>query len=181
MFNSTKTSAARKLSGGWVILLLALFSCSPAPDMSGVWIVDKERSSDIEPWRNIHLRITAEPDQVSIGRLLNPRRYTRHDSVTFPTDQTQIELPMEASAKWLESPHLGVFLDGNTGQQIRANWEEQGRELNVQHLMTVLTSQGASTVEILRHYVLSPDGSELTVVETRSSRENPITFVFTRQ
>ena len=162
------------------MLVLSLSGCGPAPTMSGTWVIDKQRSSDLEPWRSIELRITAEPDQVAIGRLFNPRRYTRHDSVTFPTDETQVELPMEASAKWLEQPHLGVFIDGESPQQIRASWGIPGRELDVQTLLTVQTSQGPTTVEILRNYSLSADGSELTVTATRSSRPDPLTRVYTR-
>ena len=179
--NTKQHFTVRLFCRAWIIIAILVPACTAQSDISGVWVVDKERSSDLEPWRDIHLRITADADQVAIGRLFNPRRYTRHDSVSFPTDNTQIEVPMEASAKWLEQPHLGIFIDGKTPQQIRANWEQPGRELNVQHLLTVQTSQGAISVEILRNYSLSDDGSELTIVETRSSRKDPLTFVFTRQ
>ena len=176
-----RTSKLRTFASGWIALLILLGACRPAPDLTGVWIVDKERSSNLEPWRSIHLHITIGDGEVSIGRLFNPRRETRRDSVTFPVDDTQIEIPMEGSAKWLEQPHIGVFIDGKTPQQIRAHWEIPGRQLNVQRLVTVETSQGSSTVEILRNYSLSDDGSELTVVENRSSRPSPLTYVYTRQ
>jgi hypothetical protein len=171
----------RVVHSGWMVAVLMLAACQPTPDLTGTWAVDKERSSNLEPWRNIHLRITASDQEVSIGRLFNPRRETRHDSVTFPVNDKQISLPMEGSAKWLEQPHLGVFIDGKTPQKIRAHWETPGRVLDVQRLVTVETSQGSATVEILRNYALSDDGSELTVVETRSSRPEPLTYVYTRQ
>ncbi len=145
-------------------------------------MVDKDRSSNLEPWRNIQLNITVGDGEVSIGRLFNPgHRDTRRDSVSFPVDSTQVEIPMPGSAKWLEQPHLGVFIDGKTPQKIRAHWEIPGKELNVERLVTVETSQGSAVVEIVRTYSLSDDGSELTVVETRSSRPSPLTYVYTRQ
>ena len=147
-------------------------------------MVDKDRSSNLEPWRDIQLNITVGEGsaEIAIGRWFNPRRRdTRRDSVSFPVNDTQVEIPMPGSAKWLEQPHLGVFIDGKSPQQIRANWEEPGRVLNVQRLMTVETSQGSATVEILRRYSLSDDGSELTVVQNRSSRPSPLTYVYTRQ
>ncbi|MFC2085800.1 hypothetical protein ACFLRO_01165 [Bacteroidota bacterium] len=176
-----RTSKSRTFASGWIAVLGLLIGCQSAPDLSGVWVVDKERSSNLEPWRSIDLRISVSDDEVSIGRFFSAGRETRHDSVSFPVDGTQIELPMEGSAKWLEQPHLGVFIDGKTPQQIRANWETPGHALSVQRLVTLETSQGSATVEILCQYSLSEDGSELTVVEERSSRPNPLTYVYTRK
>lgn len=176
-----RTSKRRAYASGWIALLGLLFACQSPPDLSGVWVVDKERSSNLEPWHNIHLHITIGDREVGIGRIFNPRRESRRDSITFPVDDTQIEIPMEGSAKWLEQPHIGVFIDGKTPQQVRAHWEIAGRELNVQQLVTLETSQGSATVEILRNYSISDDGSELTVVETRSSRPSPLTYIYTRQ
>lgn len=174
-------SRRRAYASGWIAILGLLVGCQPASDLSGVWAVDKDRSSNLEPWRNIQLHISLGEGEVAIGRLFNPgHRDTRRDSISFPVDDTQVEIPMDGSAKWLEQPHLGVFIDGETPQQVRASWETPNRVLNVQHLVTVQTSQGAATVEILRNYSLSSDGSELTVVETRSSRPTPLTYVYTR-
>jgi hypothetical protein len=149
--------------------------------MSGAWVLDKDRSSNVDTWRSIELHITASEESVSIGRLFNPRRSTRHDSVTVPVNDTQVEIPMTGSAKWFEQPHLGVFIDGTTPQVVRANWATPNRVLTMQHLQTLQTSQGEATVEILREYTLSDDGSELTIVEERSSRPEQLTYVYTRK
>jgi hypothetical protein len=95
-------------------------------------------------------------------------------------DGTQIEVPMTGSAKWLEQPHMGVFIKDGTPEQIRATWEEPGKVLNAQYLLTLQTSQGEATVEILRQYALSDDGSELTITETRSTRPDTLTFIYRR-
>jgi hypothetical protein len=172
-----------RIAGGTMLLtLLMIMGCQTAPTMTGVWEVDKERSTHLGPWRNIELRITASDSQFALGRLLNPRhRDQRHDSVTVPVNGTPIELPVTPSAKWLEQPHLGVFLDGTAPQQLKAVWESPGRVLNLQHMMTLQTSQSETTVEILRTFSLSDDGQELTVVESRSSRPGELTYVYTRK
>jgi hypothetical protein len=163
-----------------IVALLLVSGCQTAPNMTGVWTLDTENSTDVDTWSNIEMRITATEDHVAIGRLFNPRRYTRHDSVSFPVDGTQIEVPMTGSAKWLEQPHMGVFIKDGTPEQIRATWEEPGKVLNAQYLLTLQTSQGEATVEILRQYALSDDGSELTITETRSTRPDTLTFIYRR-
>ena len=75
--NMEKHFTVRLFSWAWIVLAIMVPACTAQTDISGVWVVDKERSSDLEPWRDIHLRITADADQVAIGRLFNPRRYTR--------------------------------------------------------------------------------------------------------
>ena len=165
----------------WIMLAVILGACQSDSGLSGHWALDRDRSSNIDSWRTIELRITATDDRVGIGRILDPRRSARRDSVNVPTNDTQVAVPMAGSAKWLEHHHLGVFIDGKTPQLVRANWDPSGRVLNMQHLQTVQTSQGETTVEILREYALSEDGSELTLVEQRSSRPEPLTFVLTRK
>lgn len=163
-----------------VLALIGLSACQSDPKLSGTWVLDEDAGTHVPTWRSIELRITATEDEVSIGRLFNPRRFTRHDSLTFPVNDTQVEIPMPGSAKWLEHPHLGVFVEDGTMQQIRAGWEEPGRVLDIQHLLTLQTSQGEATVEILRRYAASDDGSQLTVTEKRSSRPDTLTYVYRR-
>lgn len=164
-----------------VAALLAISACQSAPGLSGAWVMDRERSTNIDSWRTVELHITASESEVSIGRLFNPNRYTRHDSVTFPVDNTPVTLPIEASAKWLDQPHLGVFHDGTDPQEVRAQWVTPGKELSVQHNLTLQTSQGEADVEIRRTYTLSDDGSELTLSEIRNTRPGTLNYVFTRK
>ena len=98
----------------WIALAMLLAGCQSESGLSGNWVLDKEQSTNVDSWRSIELRITANEDQVAIGRLFNPRRSARHDSVTVPTNDTQVEIPMTGSAKWLEQNHLGVFVDGKS-------------------------------------------------------------------
>lgn len=178
---SGRWKAAYSLRLGGIFVLLGLCACQSGPDLSGTWTLDKDQSSHVATWSSIELRITATEDEVAIGRLFNPRRYTRHDSVSFPVNDTQVERPVEASAKWLEQPHLGVFIDGESPQQIRANWQTPGQVLDVQRLLRLQTSQGEATVEILRQYTVSDDGARLTVTEKRSSRPDTLTYIYTRK
>jgi hypothetical protein len=167
---------------GAVLALSLLIGCQPSPNLSGVWEVDKERSTHLGPWRNIELRITASEDRVAIGRLFNPRhRDERHDSISVLVDGSTVEIPLQPSAKWMEQPHLGVFIDGRTPMKVTSDWEVPGRVLDVERVMTLQTSQSEAVVDIRQSYALSDDGQELYVTESRSSRPGELTYVYTRK
>ncbi len=150
-------------------------------DLTGTWAVDRTRSDDLEPWRNIELRIDATDELVTVARTLSAgRRNVRQDSIAVATDGSRTEHAMENSAKWLEQPHLGVFLE-DSKQVLSATWLAPKRALEIMSTQTVQTSQAAIDVDIRSTYILSNDGTEMTVIVDRSSRPGQLTYVYTRQ
>ena len=67
---------------GLCLLVVMGTGCGPT-DLSGDWVADKDRSSDLEPWRGIELTIKIDGDRVAIGRNLRAGRYGREDMVAF--------------------------------------------------------------------------------------------------
>jgi len=164
-----------------LFFLVAAISPNPDRDLGGTWVLVKERSTDINPWRSRTLTIESSDTQVKIFRDLGAGRDSRKDTLVVPTDGQTLTTIVPESKKWMEQPHLGVFFDGKTEQHVKGTWLRPGMELRVTEQTTLQTSQAAAPVEIIRRYIVSEDGSELTMLETRSSRPRPINLVFKRQ
>lgn len=174
------------LKGRFLVPLL-VFLCAtasagqPHGDLSGTWAIDADHSGDIDPWRSMSLTIEASDGIVTIYRDLVAGRDSRKDTLVVPVDGQTRSTVVAKSAKWLEQPHLGVYFDGTTEQHVSGTWLRPGVELMVNIATTLQTSQGPSPVEIIRRFIVSEDGTELTMLETRSSRPRPINLVFKRQ
>lgn len=165
-----------------LVLPRADLSAQPADkDITGSWALDAERSSDVDPWRSQALTIEMNGNRVTVYRDLLAGRDSRKDTLVIPTDGQTLSTRVPESKKWLEQPHLGVFFDGTTDQHVSGSWLRPGVELMATIATTLQTSQAATQVEIIRRFILSEDGTELTVLETRSSRPRPINLVFKRQ
>ncbi|HUF09358.1 MAG TPA: hypothetical protein VMO47_08570 [Rhodothermales bacterium] len=167
-------------------ILAICFSATPGlaqPDhsLTGSWSLIAEKSSDVDPWRSMALTIESTDQLVTVFRDLIAGRDSRKDTLLVPTDGQTRSTVVPESKKWLEQPHLGVFFDGTTSQHVTGAWLRPATELMVNISTTLQTSQAESPVEIIRRFILSEDGSELTLLETRSSRPRPINLVFARQ
>lgn len=166
------------------LLTIALITSSlgqTAHPLAGSWLIEKDRSTDIDPWRSISLTIESSESTVSIFRDLGAGRDSRKDTLVVPTSGEIRSTVVPASTKWLEQPHLGVFFDGTTEQHVSGVWFRPGRELTVTVSTTLQTSQAQSPVEIIRRFLVSEDGTELNLLETRSTRPRPIHHVYKRQ
>jgi hypothetical protein len=153
----------------------------PDPSLTGSWSLIAEKSSDVDPWRSMALTIESTDQMVTIFRDLIAGQDSRKDTLVVPTDGQTRSTIVPESKKWLEQPHLGVFFDGTTSQHVSAAWIRPETELMVYISTTLQTSQAESPVEIIRRFIVSEDGSELNLLETRSSRPRPINLVFARQ
>jgi hypothetical protein len=166
-------------------LALVMTAASPSEpsdkELAGSWQLVKERSMSVDPWRSMALTIETADDRVTVYRDLMAGRDSRKDTLVIPTDGQTMSTVVPESKKWLEQPHLGVFFDGMTEQHVSGTWLRPGKELMATVSTTLQTSQAAAPVEIIRRFIVSEDGTELTVLETRSSRPRPINLVFERQ
>ena len=149
--------------------------------LTGSWSLTADKSSDVDPWRSMALTIESSDGIVTVYRDLIAGRDSRKDTLVVPTDGQTRSTVVPESKKWLEQPHLGVFFDGKTSQHVSGTWLRPGVELLVNVSTTLQTSQAAVSVNIIRRFIVSEDGTELTVLETRSSRPRPVNLVFARQ
>jgi len=173
--------SGRALAPLLVCLFTAISVGQPIHDLAGTWNLVNERSSSVDPWRSMSLSIESTEGVVTIYRDLLAGRDSRKDTLVVPVDGQTRSTIVPKSAHWLEQPHLGVYFDGTTQQHVSGTWLRPGVELMVNVSTTLQTSQGPSPVQIIRRFIVSEDGTELTMLETRSSRPRPINLVFKRQ
>ncbi|MEZ4694927.1 MAG: hypothetical protein R2832_00790 [Rhodothermales bacterium] len=168
-----------------VAVLLTLNGCSPGPSdptaWNGIYVLDKEQSDDIDQWSSVQLSLSASTDSVHIRRDFASGRYKRFDSYGVPVDGVAHDVPQENSSKWLDNVHIGVFFRAGEPSTLSAEFSDDYRTLTTELLQTAETSTGQAEIVTSRVFELLDDGSQIRVVEKRSTRDEPLTFVFKRK
>lgn len=173
---------AHLLPAALVLVAFAPLAGRSLPDadaMSGTWVLDKERSTDIDPWLNLSVGIAADGDGVILKKLWRGSREggASMDSVRLVPGQTVVSEPME---QWPDNRHLGAYIAGDRTKTVASSWEDGGRTLVTEATLTVSIQQGEREIRIYTEYRLSPEGDRLDVLELRSTRPRPTHYVFTR-
>jgi hypothetical protein len=172
------------------LLLVLLIACfysrqlsagSENSGLAGKWMMERERSTNIDPWRELIYDIREEGDRITVIKTLRAGRYIQKDSLTVVPDDQERETSLR-SGKWIERVHMGARVGLESTRFVRARWEEDGRVLYFESRVTLETSQGDTPVIIESRFHLSPDGSSMALTEVRSTRTsgNPLVYDFSR-
>lgn len=144
--------------------------------LSGTWLFDLARSTELSPWKDYQLTITTEGDQITILRRLAWGRREFTDRMTVGPGRVET-LPV---ALWPDNRHLGAYIGGDRTKRVRAEWLDAGRILRLSTDLVLDTQQGARAVNILSDYKVSASGTQLILTELRSTRNRPVVHVFNR-
>ena len=149
---------------------------SPVPALAGDWQIDLTRSTELSPWKDCILHIKIAGDAVTIDRELGwaSRQFT--DTMTVHVGRT-VTVPV---TMWPENRHLGAYISDDHTKQVRADLLDDGRLLRLSTDLVLETQQGPRDVNILSDYKISASGTQLTVTEIRSTRNQPIVYIFNR-
>src|SRR5690606_8040832 len=103
----------------------------PLPDadaFSGTWILDKDLSTDIDPWLNLSVEIATDGDGVILKKLWRGSREggATTDSVRLAPGGTVVSEPLE---QWPDNRHLGAYIAGDRTKTVAVRWEDGGRTL----------------------------------------------------
>jgi len=164
-----------------VLLALACattaFASTPSPGFAGTWRLDTARSTNLAAWRTFELRIETSQSEVRFDRRLGWGRRTHEETMSLPIDgqPTAISVPY-----WSDNRHIGAYIGGDGHKRAHLRVLDGGRILRIESDLILETQQGERAVNILSDYHLSPDAQTLTLIELRSSRPQPVTYVFTR-
>jgi hypothetical protein len=172
------------------LLLLLVFSGfsfaqlsaqSDSSGLAGKWKLERERSTDMDPWREWVYDIREDGDRMTLVKTLRSGRYFQRDSMTVLPDDQERETSIEPG-KWIERVHLGARVGPGSRRLVRARWEEDGQVLYIQSRLTLETSQGDTPVIIESRFHLSQDASTMALTEVRSTRTegNPLVYDFSR-
>ena len=144
---------------------------------AGTWRFDPARSTNLAAWRSFELRIELSPTDVRFERRLGWGRRTHEETMRLPLDgrRTAIAVPY-----WSDNRHIGAYIGGDGHKHAQLRVLDNGRVLRIESDLILEVQQGERAINILSDYHLSPDGRTLTLMELRSSRSRPITYVFTR-
>lgn len=163
---------------------LAIGSLSTLPGASaassplaGQWRIDLARSTELSPWKAFNLTLAIDGNEVAIQRELGWGRRTFVDAMTLDLSKKENIIPIEW---WADNRHLGAYIGDDKTKRVRAQWLDGRRILRLSTDLVLETQQGERAVNILSDYKVSASGSELTLIELRSTRNRPVVYVFKR-
>lgn len=163
------------------VLIPLLHGSKEDPGFTGMWELEPEKSTDMDPWRGLKLEIREKGSSVTFIRSWTAGRYSHRDSMTLQIGGIKNEIPLRPG-KWIDNVYLGVFVTPNSKKAVVANWEDDGQSLHLETNLKLETSQGEAPLSIHSYYRLSADASALILTETRSTRQTgpPLVYVFSR-
>lgn len=167
----------------WIgLLVMSLASRVLAEDplptpLAGSWRYDADRSTDLSGWISLELVIAVDGPRVTLTRHYAAGRRTFDDVEAIDLSKTVNVVTAHA---WLDNRHIGFYLGGDKTKKIKFRVLNEGRLLRTSADLVLATQQGERAVNVLRNYKVSSNGLQLTLTELRSSRDDPIIYVFRR-
>ena len=148
--------------------------------LAGRWKLDKDRSSSLERWAGETLAISIQGENVKIDRTLMMGADRKvSDSTSLKADsRTATVNPV---TYWFDTWYNNTYIGGDRRKTVRGGWIERGRTMKVETTVLLDAQQGDVPVHIYDEYRLSADGRTLRLYELRSTRDQALTYVFTRE
>ncbi|QYM78429.1 hypothetical protein K0B96_14160 [Horticoccus luteus] len=145
--------------------------------MAGTWRMDPAASVDLAAWQTMDLTIAVDGGKVTLTRHLaaGRRSYDEVTALDLAKDVNVVPLPW-----WSANRHLGAYSGGDHTKKVRVQLLEGGRILRTTADFVLDTQQGPHPVNVITDYRLSASGTQLTVIELRSTRNQPLVYVFKR-
>jgi hypothetical protein len=158
--------------------LTRLFAAEPdAHLLAGTWRYDATKSTELSAWGTLQLVITVDGPHITLTRHWAAGRRTFDEVTPIDLTQTVNVVPVEA---WPDNRHLGAYIGGDKTKKVHAELLDGGRMLRLNADLVLATQQGERAVNILSDYKVSTSGAQLTLIELRSTRNDPIVYVFKR-
>ena len=132
------------------LCLLQVALALAKPDLSGTWVLDKNRSFSNPPGLEQTLIIVHTGDQIKLETKLAAARggeQTINESYTLEGKETEFAPPAQPGAK---------------GRR-KASWLPEGRGVVIEDNVTSDSPKGPVISQVTRKWRLSPDGGTLTV------------------
>lgn len=156
--------------------VLPLVASLADSDWNGRWRLDVERSSALDGWTNMDIGIKTMGSKVSITHDMRWRSSRVLKTNVMNTRRT-IKIP---DFFRIEARHMAVYPPKSFAATVSSEWLDEGRALRVEAELPVEVSQGDATIRIYTEYRMGEGGETLTMIELRSSRNNPLVYRFRR-
>jgi hypothetical protein len=160
--------------------LAASIGLAQTAPMDGDWKMLPEKSSEIDLFGTVKLRIEHSANLVTVVRTWGGRRGFR-DSVTLAVNGPAIRVPVE-SRIWATNVFMGASMQPGTEREISARSERDGKVLRISERYPLRVSQGPLQYVAENVFALSDDNSTLTWRINRSTRpkDSAPTYTFAR-
>ena len=175
-----------RLPPSWCVVVVlalgagrALPAAQPGAGLAGAWTLDVARSTPIRPWDRLTLNFTVTGDTVTITRHLAWGADRKVDDQTTVRTDGRTVTPNPVGY-WLDTWYTNVYIGGDHRKQVTGEWLEGGRILKLETRLQLEAQQGDHPVHLYDEYRLSADGRTLRLFELRSTRDEPLVYVFTR-
>ena len=134
-----------------LVSVLSLNIAAAAPDFSGTWVMDRNRSIGLPPGMQQTMIVVQTGDRVELETKLITAQGERSIKDTYTLDGKEAEFTPQGP-------------QGPTGKGKRtAKWLPRGNGIVVSEETTVETPNGVVTSQLTRKWILSPDGTTLTI------------------
>ncbi|MFI5355869.1 MAG: hypothetical protein ACHQ4G_00895 [Opitutales bacterium] len=148
-----------------------------ASPLAGLWRLEPDRSTDLPAWEALDLDIQVQGQVVTITRKFAAGRRTFEDVAAVDLAKPFTVVPV---AWWPDNRHIGAYIGGDKTERLHGEWVDGGRVFRLTVDLVLATQQGSHPVNILSQYTVSTNGRQLTLIELRSTRNRPVTYVFRR-
>jgi hypothetical protein len=134
-----------------IILSLGLGTLAAKPDFSGTWAMDRSRSIGLPPGMEQTMTVVQSGDKVSLETKVVTAQGERIIKDVYMLDGLEAEFTPQVPP-------------GQTGKGKRtAKWLPRGNGIVISEETTVETPKGIVTSQLTRKWILSPDGTTLTI------------------
>ncbi|HEX8492047.1 MAG TPA: hypothetical protein VF658_04340 [Pyrinomonadaceae bacterium] len=145
----------RRMSMMGVIAALALalsaVFVAAAPNFSGTWVLDRSRSIGLPPGMEQTMTVLQSGDKIELETKIITAQGERIIKDTYTLDGKEAEFTPQGP-------------QGPNGKGKRsAKWLPRGNGILVSEETTVETPKGSVTSQLMRKWIMSPDGTTLTI------------------
>lgn len=135
-----------------VIFSLGLSAlAAPAPDFSGTWELDRSRSIGLPPGMQQTMTVMQSGDKINLETKIITAQGERVVKDVYTLDGKEAEFTPQ-----------GPQGPAGTGKRT-AKWLPRGNGIVVSEETTVETDKGPVTSQLTRKWILSPDGTTITI------------------
>lgn len=150
------------VAGTLLLLLPLLVIAQTKADFSGVWIMDKSKSSGLPENMEQKMRVTQEGDKLDL-----------ETDIFVGDDVNTIHDGYQLNGKEADYP-ARLQSGQQTNGKRTAKWNEDGRGFEVRETATFDTPEGKVTITMQRKWALSADGKTLVIELNHTGPNGPI-------
>ena len=152
-----------------IILLPLYLIAAEKTDLIGEWILIPDKSTDIDLWGNLSLKIGTEDNHVIMVQTWGRGSRTFTDSLFLKLDGAVTEISIDDRV-FPSNVFMGFSMPIGEKRQLKASWDQNSAILKIVESFNVRSSQGTFPMTATHTFQLSKDKEVLVYQINRSTR-----------